>query len=110
MRFTKLKKARLERGLLQIELASVARIARCRLSEIENGHLQPTSDERRRLAAALGMSVGALQNAASQKTTRGTDTARADGGRGADATRDDASSSRTAQRGQVPRQPHVQVS
>lgn len=39
MRLTTIKLQRLQHGLLQIELALRAGIARCRLSEIENGHL-----------------------------------------------------------------------
>ena len=60
MRLTAIKLRRLERGLLQIELAQHAQIARCRLSEIENGHVSPRRDEIRRLATALGVPIETL--------------------------------------------------
>ena len=60
MRLTSIKLRHIERGLLQIHLARRTRIARCRLSEIENGHVQARHGELKRLAAALRVSVEAL--------------------------------------------------
>lgn len=60
MRFTQYKKVRLEHGLLQLELAQRARIDRCRLSLIENGHCLPTTDELERIAHALDVSIDLL--------------------------------------------------
>lgn len=60
MRLTPLKLRRLERGVLQIELARRAKIARCRLSEIECGHIQPRHDELVRIAKVLGVGINAL--------------------------------------------------
>ena len=60
MRLTKMKLRRLERGFLQVELAHRANIARCRLSELENGHIEPRPDEIERLASALNVSVESL--------------------------------------------------
>lgn len=57
---TKIKLTRLKAGKLQIEVAQSARIARSRLSEIENGHVTPKPDESARLAAALGCPISAL--------------------------------------------------
>jgi len=55
MRFTHYKKVRLERDVLQVDLAQRARIDRTRLSLIENGHITPTAEELRRIARALAM-------------------------------------------------------
>lgn len=64
MRWTRLKQLRLERNILQVELAARAGIDRSRLSLIENGHLVPKADEARRLASVLGVDVGTLTDIA----------------------------------------------
>jgi len=64
MRFTNFKLQRLQRGLLQVELAQRARIERTRLSLIENGHVVPRPEELAALARALNVSVDALREAA----------------------------------------------
>lgn len=64
MRLTGIKLRRLEAGLLQVELAQRVHIARCRLSEIENGHVHPRPDELERIAAALGVSTNDLHQMA----------------------------------------------
>ena len=61
MRLTQIKLRRLERGLLQIELAQRAHINRGRLSEIENGHLQPRPDELERIAQVLELGAPEVQ-------------------------------------------------
>lgn len=60
MRLTPFKLHRLRAGLLQIELANRTKIARCRLSEIECGHIKPRPDEVERIALALGVAITAL--------------------------------------------------
>ncbi len=60
MRLTAIKLRRLEQGLLQLELAQRADISRCRLSELENGHIEARPDEIERLAKALNVSVQML--------------------------------------------------
>ena len=57
MRLTRIKLYRLQSGLRQIELAQRADIARCRLSELECGWIEPRAEELKRLARALGVSV-----------------------------------------------------
>lgn len=59
-RLTQLKLRRLEAGIVQIELAHLAGISRCKLSEIENGYLAPSAAELERLASAIGVTVEAL--------------------------------------------------
>jgi transcriptional regulator with XRE-family HTH domain len=59
-----MKLQRLERGLLQVEVANRARIPRARLSELENGHVLPTGEELERLASALGVAPGVLSETA----------------------------------------------
>lgn len=63
-RLTPLKRARLEQGVLQLELARRARISRSRLSELECGYSDPDPHELRRIAAALGVDVKRLEVAA----------------------------------------------
>lgn len=53
MRLTRFKLKRLESNTLQIVLAQKVGIDRARLSNIENGYVQPTPDEVRRIAKAL---------------------------------------------------------
>ena len=60
MRLTKIKLRRLERDLLQVDVARRAGIGRSRLSEIECGHAAPRPDELVRIARALGVDVGLL--------------------------------------------------
>jgi len=60
MRFTVFKRLRLERGILQVELAQRCHIDRARLSLIENQHIAATADEVARIARALDVSVAAL--------------------------------------------------
>lgn len=60
MKLTAIKLHRQRAGLLQIETAIQAQIARARLSEIENGHLRARPDEIERLAKVLGVEPGAL--------------------------------------------------
>lgn len=60
MTLTPIKLHRLRAGRRQIEVALATGIARCRLSEIECGYLQPRPDELQRLAAALGVAAEML--------------------------------------------------
>src|SRR5262249_35462711 len=60
MKLTTLKLRRLEKGILQVELATRANVPRARLSEIENGHLAPKGDELGRIATALAVPVERL--------------------------------------------------
>ena len=60
MRLTPIKLQRLQANRLQVEVAREAAISRCRLSEIENGHLKATPDELARIAVALGLDVESL--------------------------------------------------
>ena len=60
MRFTNLKRCRLERGILQVELAQRTAIERSRLSLIENGHVAPTPAELERIALVLGVPIDML--------------------------------------------------
>jgi transcriptional regulator with XRE-family HTH domain len=53
MKFTPLKLRRLERRLLQIEVAKHAAVPCSRLSAIENGEVDAQPDELERIAAAL---------------------------------------------------------
>ncbi len=55
MRLTNYKLRRLERNTLQVVLAQATGIDRSRLSQIENGYVEPTADEVRRLARALNL-------------------------------------------------------
>lgn len=57
---TPMKLRRLERGVLQIELAARTKITRSRLSEIECGHVEPRAEELERIAQALDVPVAAL--------------------------------------------------
>jgi len=50
---TNLKLQRLRSRMLQIQLATRAGISRSRLSELEQGHVQPRPDEIARLASVL---------------------------------------------------------
>jgi transcriptional regulator with XRE-family HTH domain len=60
MRLTTIKLRRLEKGILQVQLAASANMPRARLSEIENGHLAPKGDELTRIALALAIPVEKL--------------------------------------------------
>ncbi|HVN85973.1 MAG TPA: helix-turn-helix transcriptional regulator [Candidatus Binatia bacterium] len=64
MRLTSLKLRRFERGLLQLEVARRAEMTWGRLSEIENGRVDPQPDELQRIASALGISAQHLLGAA----------------------------------------------
>ena len=66
MRLTSFKLRRLERGLLQLEVAKHTGIPCSRLSEIEGGRADPYSDELQRIAAALDMSVEHLLGSPSE--------------------------------------------
>jgi transcriptional regulator with XRE-family HTH domain len=61
MRFTAVKLRRLERHLLQIEVAKRAAVACSRLSAIENGAAEAQADELQRIAAALDIPAQELQ-------------------------------------------------
>jgi transcriptional regulator with XRE-family HTH domain len=61
MRFTAVKLRRLERRLLQIEVAKRAAVACSRLSAIENGDVEAQPDELQRIAAALDIPAQELQ-------------------------------------------------
>jgi transcriptional regulator with XRE-family HTH domain len=63
MRFTVVKLRRLERRLLQTEVAKRAAVACSRLSAIENGQVEPQPDELERIAAALDIPAQELQGA-----------------------------------------------
>lgn len=65
MRLTSVKLRRFERGLLQLEVARRAEIAWGRLSQIENGSVDPQPDELQRIATALGISAQHLLGLAS---------------------------------------------
>jgi transcriptional regulator with XRE-family HTH domain len=60
MRLTTIKLRRLEKGILQVDLAAIANVPRARLSEIENGHLAPKGEELARIAIALAVPVERL--------------------------------------------------
>jgi transcriptional regulator with XRE-family HTH domain len=60
MHVTPIKLRRIERGLLQLEVAAGAAIDRSRLSMIENGWKQATDDELRRIAHVLKTPVASL--------------------------------------------------
>ena len=51
---------RAERGVSQMDLAASVGISANRYWRIENGHTEPTSDERRDLAKAFGVSIAAV--------------------------------------------------
>lgn len=74
MRFTLFKRLRLERNLLQIELAQRARLNVARLSQIENAHVAPKLEELQRLAAALDVPLRALSGSV-KSTVRSTPSA-----------------------------------
>jgi transcriptional regulator with XRE-family HTH domain len=61
MKFTPLKLCRLERRLLQIEVAKRAALPCSRLSAIENGDVEAQPDELQRIAAALDISAQELE-------------------------------------------------
>ena len=61
MRFTTVKLRRLERRLLQIEVAKRAAVACSRLSAIENGDVEAQPEELQRIAAALDIPAQKLQ-------------------------------------------------
>jgi transcriptional regulator with XRE-family HTH domain len=63
MQTTQLKLARVARGVLQVDIARRARIDRSRLSQLENGWLEPRDEELQRLAVALGVPVEQLRAA-----------------------------------------------
>ncbi|HXG55706.1 MAG TPA: helix-turn-helix transcriptional regulator [Vicinamibacterales bacterium] len=60
MALTFLRRARLERGLTQLDLALKTGIAASRLSVVERGILQPTAQEVDRIAATLKITADAL--------------------------------------------------
>lgn len=62
MHLTAIKLCRLHRDLLQVDVAHRARIPRARLSEIENGHVEPHRTELERLADVFACSVDALRS------------------------------------------------
>lgn len=55
MALTTLRRARLERGLTQLDVSLKAGIAPSRLSILERAIVQPTEDELTRLTAVLGL-------------------------------------------------------
>ena len=57
---SRLRLARIEAGLIQIELCRKASLSPSRLSLLENRHVEPSVDEKRRLARALRRSVEEL--------------------------------------------------
>jgi hypothetical protein len=61
MKFTAVKLRRLERHLLQIEVAKRAALACSRLSAIENGDVEAQPDELQRIAVALDIPAQELQ-------------------------------------------------
>jgi len=61
---TSVKLRRLERHLLQMQVAQRAEIPCSRLAEIENGSAEPQADELLRIAAALGVPAKDLLNSA----------------------------------------------
>jgi transcriptional regulator with XRE-family HTH domain len=73
MRPTRLRLARLDADLIQLLLAQRVHMAPSRYSVIERGLAEPSPDERRRLAAALGKTEEDLfgqGGMGSQATTR----------------------------------------
>lgn len=60
MRLTNVKLCRLERHLLQMQVAKCAEIACSRLADIENGNAEARPDELERIASALGVSTREL--------------------------------------------------
>jgi len=67
VRYTTIKLRRLERHLLQLEVAKRAAITWGRLSEIESGRVQPDPDELRRIAIALDIPAQHLQSPTDQR-------------------------------------------
>jgi transcriptional regulator with XRE-family HTH domain len=63
MQLTALKLARLRQGLLQVDVAHAAHIARARFSELENGYIIPTDAELARVAFVLGVDATELESA-----------------------------------------------
>ena len=57
---TRLKAARLERGRLQVDIATAAGVNQGRLSLMENGWVRPTPRQLRRIATALGVEPNLL--------------------------------------------------
>ena len=57
---TSVKLRRFERGLLQMEVARRAAIGCTRLSQIENGQIEPQPDELARIAAVLNVAPADL--------------------------------------------------
>lgn len=58
---TRLKEARVQRGLTQTQLAELASLTRSRVDSLERDQTVPTQDEIVRLAAALGLEESELQ-------------------------------------------------
>lgn len=67
MRFTKFKQLRLERTLLQVEVAQRAQIDRARLSLIENAHTAATAVELARIARVLRVPLAILFDATRER-------------------------------------------
>ena len=65
MKLTSAKLRRLERHLLQMQVAKRAEMPCSRLAEIENGTAEPQPDELQRIATALGVPAQALLGSAS---------------------------------------------
>lgn len=59
-RLTKLKLTRIEHERAQIEVAMQAGINPTRMNRLENGWVQPSPEELRRIAEVLGTSTEAL--------------------------------------------------
>jgi transcriptional regulator with XRE-family HTH domain len=70
VRYTTIKLRRLERHILQLEVAKRAAITWGRLSEIESGRVQPDPDELRRIAIALDIPAQHLHSPADQRAER----------------------------------------
>jgi len=60
----KIKLLRMSKGLSQWQLSQLARISQGRLSMVERGHIDPTVEERARLAHVLNANPATLFRAA----------------------------------------------
>ena len=58
----RLKFSILKSGLSQIQIARITKIQESKLSKIVNGHIEPSEDEKRRVARALNVNMTTIFN------------------------------------------------
>lgn len=66
----RLREVRFFKKVTQWDLALLTHVQQCRISLIENGYVKPRSDEKERLAKALGVQVDHLWNENGDQLTR----------------------------------------